>query len=129
LKELVDDVGLRLRASGRYARTARLKIRWDDFTSISRQSPFPDPICDDRSLMDAAFALFRKERLIGPVRLIGFGVSDFTNETAPEQQMLFGSSRKPARAKSEKFAKVSDNLRKQFGDKIKYPGRSRPKRP
>ena len=129
LKELVDDVGLRLRASGRYACTGKLKIRWDDFTAITRQSAFPDPICDDRSLMDAAFSLFRKERLIAPVRLIGFGVSDFTDETAPEQQMLFDSGRKPARKKSELFAKVSDNLRKQFGDKVRYPGRSRPKHP
>lgn len=127
LKELVDDVGLRLRASGRYARTARLKIRWDDFTSITRQSPFSAPICDDRSLMDAAFSLFRKERLIAPVRLIGFGVSDFADATTPEQPLFFDSDKKPARKKSEQFAKVSDSLRKQFGDKIRYPGRIPPK--
>lgn len=129
LKELVDDVGQHLRASERYAQTVRLKIRWDDFATITRQSHLPSPACDDRSLFDAVFPLFRKEKLIAPVRLIGFGVSDFTDETSPEQPLLFESDKKPTRKKSEQFAKVADSLRKRFGAKVTYPGRSRPKQP
>lgn len=126
LKELVDAVGRRLRISNRYAQTVRLKIRWDDFSTITRQNHFLSPVCDDRSLMDAAFALFQKERLKAPVRLIGFGVSGFIDQTTPEQPLLFEPDKKPPRKKCEQLAKVADSLRGRFGDKIAYPGRRRP---
>ena len=40
LRELAEDVARRLRLDGRYAKTARLKIRWGDFETWTRQRPF-----------------------------------------------------------------------------------------
>ncbi|MDD5706989.1 MAG: DNA polymerase IV, partial [Kiritimatiellae bacterium] len=47
LRDLADDVGRRLRADGRYATVGRLKLRWGDFRTITRQAPFEVPCRDD----------------------------------------------------------------------------------
>jgi nucleotidyltransferase/DNA polymerase involved in DNA repair len=112
LRALVEDVGGRLRADGRYAGLARLKLRWQDFKTITRQRPVKPPCCDDFSLRTAAFELFRAEKLVTSVRLIGFGVSDLRNE--PEAQLsLFGEN---DRERHERLSRTVDRIRNRFGD-------------
>ena len=66
LHELAGDVGRRLRKSGRWANEAHLKLRWADFTTITRQKRTAAAIRDDFSLFEEALALFDRERE-GPV--------------------------------------------------------------
>lgn len=113
LLDLVDEVGQRLRAQGHYATTGRIKIRWSDFRTITRQAPFDTPVCDDFSLRTLADNLFQAERLIQPVRLIGFGVSGFTTKR-DEQLSLFDHT--PAvRTKRERLCHTIDELREKLG--------------
>ncbi len=90
LLELVDEVGMRLREKSRYAGTARLKVRWHNFKTITRQQVLNPACCDDFTLRAVALALLHEEGLAGrAVRLIGFGVSDL-QDRPPEQLSLFG---------------------------------------
>ena len=113
LAMLVDSVGGRLREDGRYAGLARIKIRWADFRTITRQRPLSPPACDDHSLREAAFALFDAEAKVHPVRLIGFGVSNLA-ETRCEQMMLFDDP-VPGRDRQETLSRAIDGIRKRLG--------------
>ncbi len=116
LKELADEVGRRVREHGHYAGVARLKLRWADFRTITRQAPFDAPACDDFSFRTMALRLFDAEPLIQPVRLIGFGACGFMAERN-EQLSLFDNA--PAeRDKRERLCRTVDALRKKLGDDV-----------
>jgi nucleotidyltransferase/DNA polymerase involved in DNA repair len=114
LKGLADDVGRRLRTSGRYATVGRLKLRWADFRTITRQTPFEAAVCDDFSLRTAALRLFEAEPLPQPVRLIGFGVSGLC--TARNEQLSLFENAPEIRSKREKLCHTADVLREKLGD-------------
>ncbi len=114
LMDLVDDVGRQLRAAGRYAGLARLKLRWKGFETITRQRPFEHPVCDDFSLRAAADALFDAEEIARPVRLVGFGVSRLHAE--PRRQLdLFADAAGPSEEKKERLNRTVDALRQRLG--------------
>jgi DNA polymerase-4 len=113
LRDLVDDVGRRLREAGKFAGVGRLKLRWSDFQTLTRQRAFPAPVCDDFTLRRLALELFEAEPRIQPVRLIGFGVSGLATERH-EQLSLFAD---PAerRDRDEKLCHTVDKLRDRLG--------------
>ena len=125
LKGLADEVGRRVRAHGRYASVGRLKLRWADFRTITRQAPFGTAACDDFSFRAMALRLFDAERLVQPVRLVGFGVSGFC-EGRSEQLSLFDDAPE-AREKRERLCRTVDALRDRLGDGAL--GRPAPPRP
>ncbi len=113
LAMLVDDVAGRLRADGRYASIARIKLRWSDFKTITRQRPLSPPANDDMALRETAFSLFDAEPQPQPVRLIGFGVSNLVEERV-EQLSLFDS---PAQTheKQENVSRAIDKIKDLLG--------------
>ena len=123
LGDLVDNVGQRLRRVERLACLARLKLRWQDFKTITRQRPLDPPVCDDFSLRAVADALLAGEELIKPVRLVGFGVANLTAE-APQQLSLFQDDQK-SRARKERLSQVTDTIRRKFGTSSLRRGSSR----
>jgi DNA polymerase IV len=114
IRGLVDDVGQRVRRHGFYASTGRIKLRWSDFKTITRQAPFDVPVCDDFSFCAMALKLFDAERLIQPVRLIGFGVTGLTPN--PREQLTLFDDEHTSRAKKEKLCRAVDALRAKLGD-------------
>ncbi|MGE4553588.1 MAG: DNA polymerase IV, partial [Desulfovibrionaceae bacterium] len=66
--------------------------------------------CDTRTIHEAALELLRKEHLLGPVRLIGVGVSNFSR--GPEQLSLFPEE-DPARRVG--LDRAVDAVRQRFG--------------
>ena len=116
LHELCDDVGRRLRAAGKWANLARLKLRWSDFRTITRQRPMSRSVRDDFSLFEEALALFDKERLVAPVRLVGFGVGDLSEAERQPELDLFGDAHgAAATAKKERLSETVDALRRKLG--------------
>ena len=116
LLSLVADVGRRFRRERRWARTARLKLRDSDFGTITRQTPFAQPARDDMSFRNAALALFDREWPDGrarrkPVRLIGFGVANFTDEPEGDVPSLFETPDDAKRRRQEKLSETLDALR------------------
>lgn len=76
LNGLADQVGRRLRKAGFVGDTVKLKLRWPDFTTLSRQVRLEHPSDQDDMIRDAALGLFyRTWRPNNAVRLLGVGVT------------------------------------------------------
>jgi nucleotidyltransferase/DNA polymerase involved in DNA repair len=115
LLDLADKVGTRLRRAGLYAATAQIKVRWSDFSTITRQRRLDPPCCDDMTLRETALELLRKEGLHSPVRLIGFGVSGLRDTPDSPQLDLFQTPEKQTSAKREQLSHTVDRIRDRFG--------------
>lgn len=123
LLELAEEVGGRLRKSGKLARTAQIKLRFGDFSTITRQTSFPTAFNNDRELIACAMALFEREHLKRAIRLVGFGVSNLVapDQAGPAQQELFTElSGKGQDGRNKKIDQAVDKVRHSFGsDAIK----------
>ena len=115
LRQLAEGVGRRLRQEGLSGSTVKLKLRWSDFTTITRQVTLEQPTRHDEALYTAALDLFDNVWTEGqPVRLIGVGVSGFRE--ASEQLGLWESS--ASAQEREKLEATLDQLRERFGESI-----------
>src|SRR6478752_5309372 len=70
-RRLADRVGARLRTHGWEASTIAIKVRFADFTTISRSQTLPEPTAVGQRIGDAAHELFASVDRMLPVRLIG----------------------------------------------------------
>src|ERR1700746_673752 len=78
LMRLSELVGRRLRENRLYARTIQLKLRYTDFTTITRAHSLPASTQLDTEIFEQARMLFRKNWKRGTaVRLLGVQVSSF----------------------------------------------------
>ncbi|MGE5464349.1 MAG: DNA polymerase IV, partial [Syntrophothermus sp.] len=76
IREQSAEVGRQLRKNNLAGRTIKLKIRWPDFTTLTRQTTLNDPTDQDELITKTALELLRLVRKPGQaVRLIGVGVS------------------------------------------------------
>lgn len=117
LLDLADKVGMRLRRAGFYAVTVQIKLRWKDFSTITRQRRLDPPCCDDITLRETALELFRKEPLHSAVRLIGFGVTGLRRTADAPQLDLFQSPGKQTSTRREQLSRAVDRIREKFGRK------------
>ncbi|MDR0284466.1 MAG: DNA polymerase IV [Propionibacteriaceae bacterium] len=78
----------RLRKSGAFARTITVKLRLADFTIHTRSRTLLGAVDSDETIAAVAVALLREQQhlLAQGIRLLGVGVSGFTNEA---QEALF----------------------------------------
>ncbi len=58
LQQLSDSVGRHVRQSELLARTVKIKVRWSNFETVTRQMSLPAPTDLDDIIFEAAFALF-----------------------------------------------------------------------
>ena len=113
LKELSAEVGKNLRHERLAGMTVKLKLRWPNFTTLTRQTTLPAPTDLDDEIYKTALGLLRQVREKGQsVRLIGVGVS---NLGPPVRQMeLWGQENEKAR----KLREVLDILQEKYGKEI-----------
>jgi DNA polymerase-4 len=112
LARLSEMVGRRLREQHFSARTLQLKLRYSDFSTITRAHSLPSPTQADTEIFATAGKLFRENWENGrAIRLLGVQASHF--EDTPEQMDLLeaGNRQKWARALS-----ASDRVRDKYGD-------------
>jgi DNA polymerase-4 len=77
IRSLSDEVGSRLREASLAGRTIRIKVRWADFKTLTRQVRLAQPTDQDGEIYHAALGLFEKVWEQGRrVRLLGVGVSE-----------------------------------------------------
>ncbi len=119
---LVEKVGRRLRDLDRQARTAQIKVRFADFSTITRQHSWPAPVDSDREMLRAALTLFDRIPLDQPVRLLGFGLGTLHGQDrqAPsgQQLLLFPESPNPESARDRALDRAVDQLRRRYGSAI-----------
>lgn len=90
LRELAADVAAQLRKEGLRGKTVHLKMRWSDFTTLTRQTTFKHGLESDEAVINAALTLFEQHWPAGrAVRLLGVGISGFEEEGAPGQLSLW----------------------------------------
>ncbi len=106
ISELAGDVAGRLRSGGWMARTVTLKLRYSDFTTITRQETLPAATATDTTVRDAAIALLDSAWSGDAVRLLGVGVTGLENES---QLDLF------SRPANDRIDRTLDGLRARFG--------------
>lgn len=118
-KRLIDKVGQRLRQAELFTQTVHLKLRWADFSTISRQITLPLPVCDDTTLREAGMQLFNQNMGTRAVRLIGFGVSHLTRSSlgASQQLDLFAAPDSLKYKSRERLSQTADLIRKKYGEK------------
>jgi DNA polymerase-4 len=71
LRRLADKVGARLRKHGWEASTIAIKVRFADWTTLTRSQTLPEPTAVGQRIGDAAHELFAAVDRQLPVRLIG----------------------------------------------------------
>jgi DNA polymerase-4 len=112
LMRLSEMVGRRLRESNFFARTIQLKLRYKDFTTITRAHSLAEPTQLDNEIFEQIRTLFRKNWKRGmQVRLLGVQTSAFSTE-APQISLL--EDGRQQRWKNALAA--ADRLRDKFGE-------------
>ena len=110
LADLSAQVGRRLRKNELAGTTVKLKIRWPDFTTPTRQVTLPSPTDQDDEIARTALGLLKKIRKPGQaVRLIGVGVSGLGQ---PMRQLELWES---GSEKERKLQEVMDELKEKYG--------------
>lgn len=76
LRELAADVAESLEQHGLGARTVQVKVRYGDFTTLTRQIRVEDPVRSSAEIYRLSCFLLARHRLVQrPLRLLGVGVS------------------------------------------------------
>lgn len=113
LLEHSAQVGRRLKESNLAGTTIKLKIRWPDFTTLTRQTTLEQPTDQEEEIGKVVIKLMKKVRRSGQsVRLIGVGVSGLGPPV--HQLALWG----PDSEKSRRLQKAVEELREKYGDRV-----------
>lgn len=130
LMQLSEKVAGRLREDSLAGNTVQVKLRWSDFTTITRQKTLPTVTNLDQEIFACAHSLFQANWPKGkPVRLVGVGVSGLGD---PVYQLRLWDD---DQQKSGDLLDAIDRLKKRFGKdsiqrgyQLHKPGSSHPGR-
>lgn len=122
LVDLVEQVGRRLRSHNHRGRTIDLKVRFADFTTISRSLTLAEPTNITQELLNAGVELLTKRLPLRhlPIRLLGFGVNNL-DDSDTSQQQLFDQ---PERERCQELDRVADQIASKFGKLAIHRGAS-----
>ncbi len=113
ISNLAEHVGQRLRRSGYHCSTIKLKIRWQDFTTLTRQTTLDKPTDQDKIIIGCSYQLFENVWHSGKkVRLLGVGVSGLN--FSPAQLSLWDHTSE----KDRHLQDAIDQLRTRYGNRI-----------
>ena len=117
-QKLSEKVGARLRKASLAGTTVQIKLRWSDFTTITRQKTLASPSNLDQEIYQTAALLFKENHPKGkPVRLIGVGVSHLS---APVRQLSLWDD---DHQKEQQLLSALDALRDRYGKDIIHHAR------
>jgi len=92
LKEQSEDIDRSLTKRRLAARTVQVKVRYGDFTSLTRQISMEEPLTEAKEIYRLGCWLLGRERLVNrPLRLIGLGVSGLVEVQASQLRLPLGS--------------------------------------
>jgi len=117
LRQLAGDVAGYLRKASLAGLTIRLKLRWPDFTTLTRQTTLPQRTDDEAEIVAAALHLLHSVRKPGQaVRLLGVGVSGFG---PPVRQLELWDT---VSEKARRLTTALDLLRDKYGEEVIHRG-------
>ncbi|HLF78979.1 MAG TPA: DNA polymerase IV [Dehalococcoidia bacterium] len=120
LRGFSESVAATLRRDGRRSRTITLKLRFEDFTTISRSVTLRRPANSNEAVYEAANRLLGKVREAErrPVRLIGVGASNLVDDAV---QLTLEPS---AEARGDSLSAAFDKVRGKYGRTSLQTGRT-----
>ena len=112
LARLSEMVGRRLREHGLHARTVQIKLRYSDFTTLTRARTLERPTQIDTEILEESRRLFRANWRPGQtVRLLGVHASGFGREAGQLDLLDQGRSERWRKALG-----AVDKIRDRFGE-------------
>lgn len=122
LLKQAERIAAEIRRKSLKGRTITLKIKFPDFRQITRSRTLESRTSHSGTIYKTACSLLDAEMPIGPVRLIGVGISNF--EDRSRQLSLLDDPQKPAENKKlDQLDKAVDQVRLKFGKNILTRGR------
>ncbi|WP_371156628.1 DNA polymerase IV [Jannaschia sp. 2305UL9-9] len=121
LWRLSEQVSARAKAKGMAGRVVTLKLKRADFSTITRRHAVSDPTQIADRIYREARGLFDAVGRIGPVRLIGVGISDLVPADLADRA---GDLLDPNAARRIAAEKATDAIRARFGDASIVKGRA-----
>jgi DNA polymerase-4 len=120
LRAYSESVASQLRENGWRTRTVSLKLRYGDFTTISRSVTLKRPANSNDAIYEAVEGLFEKvrESEVRAVRLIGVGLSNFVEDV---RQLSLETT---VDERQEKLSAAFDRVRTKYGSKSLQTGRT-----
>ena len=117
--ELSDQVARRMRRYGIVGRTVNVKIRFNDFQTLTRANSFCQPTNGTNQISQTATELLLKTLTTDGdpnfdrgIRLLGVGVSNLKTPQERIQKTLFDEAENE---KQNRFDRTSDEIREKFG--------------
>ena len=116
LNEHADNVAGRLRNHGLKGKTITIKIKFRDFTAVTKAQTIASATDSSKMILYNALQLLSDQPLKKKVRLIGVEVSNLLKDSEDAQMSLFpvGSDEERER----KLDKAIDEIREKFGRKV-----------
>lgn len=109
LQTLSEMVGRRVRRHHCRGKTLTLTWRYNDFTTRTRRSTLPSPICLTEDIYQTSMTLLGQIEISRPVRLLGISLSDLSFEE-------FTGSLLPGEIRKEEVQKTLDGINDRFGE-------------
>ena len=113
LLKLSVDVGRRARKESLKAKTITVKLRYQDFRSVSRSHTLTRASNLDDVIYHEACHLLGEVSLKQPLRLIGVTLSNLTDQEVDVNQLALFSE---PRQDSENLIKVMDSVKEKYGE-------------
>lgn len=111
-----DTVAGRLRNHGLKGKTISIKIKFSDFTAVTKAQTIAPATDSSRMIFYNALQLLADQPLKKKIRLIGVEVSNLLKESEDAQMSLFPIA--PAEERDRKLYKAIDEIREKFGRKV-----------
>ena len=121
LWRLAEQVSDRAKAKGYAGRTVTLKLKRDDFTSVTRRHALHSPTHSADRIYREGRALFDASGERGPFRLIGVGIADLVPGGDADRE---GDLLDPDAGKRAQAERATDAIRAKFGKDAIIKGRA-----
>ena len=115
IQRQAKSISKRLGKLNLYGSTVKIKLRWPDFTTFTRQRTMPKPSDDAQTIEALALELFYKHWKPGrKVRLLGVGVSELG---PPSRQLSLWDWDSAEHAKKERLHDALKEIEHKFGER------------
>jgi DNA polymerase-4 len=120
LRYLSERVGAQLREQGKQAKCVSMKLRYADFTTITRSKSLKQAVDADQTIFEVGVELLQRALMADKqlVRLIGIGVSNLM-EPGKQLQLFDNSARR-----LERLNQAIDRIRLKYGFTAIQTGRT-----
>ena len=108
-------VGKELRAGNQRCKKVSIKLKFSDFSQITRGKTLDTWICSSNAIFDQAVSLYHHLNISKKIRLVGVGVSEFQDRKAPVQLSLFIDENQINSRQWEVVDRAMDSVLAKFG--------------